>query len=81
VRNGRIILQMGLRYKNLDAKTREFMLEELELDVKNGRVYVSRGHRGTRRRLAGRPVKGRGIHKRVRVQEIEERKGEIGEGS
>jgi len=32
---------MGLRYKNLDAKTREFMLEELELDVKNGRVYVS----------------------------------------
>lgn len=32
---------MGIFYRNLDKQTREFMLRELELDVKNGSVYIS----------------------------------------
>lgn len=32
---------MGLAYENLDEQTRKFMLEEIDLDVTNGNVYVS----------------------------------------
>lgn len=32
---------MGLRYENLDAETRAFMLEEIEMDVASERVYLS----------------------------------------
>ena len=32
---------MGIYYENLDEKTRQFMLKELEMDVKQGRVYIS----------------------------------------
>lgn len=32
---------MGLNYKNLDNRTREFMLQEIEHDVAEGRVYIS----------------------------------------
>ena len=32
---------MGLFYKNLDGETRKFMLEELEMDLKSGTVYIS----------------------------------------
>ncbi len=32
---------MGLHYANLDARTREFMVRELERDISQGAVYVS----------------------------------------
>lgn len=32
---------MGLAYENLDERTRIFMLEEIEMDIANGSVYVS----------------------------------------
>jgi hypothetical protein len=32
---------MGLNYKNLDAETRKYMLEEIEIDVKNNTIYRS----------------------------------------
>lgn len=32
---------MGLHYENLDDQTRRFMLEEIEIDVSDGSVYVS----------------------------------------
>jgi hypothetical protein len=32
---------MGINYKNLDEKTREYMLEELEIDIKQGSLYIS----------------------------------------
>lgn len=32
---------MGLNYKNLDDKTRKFMLEEIAWDVERGAVYIS----------------------------------------
>jgi hypothetical protein len=32
---------MGIDYKNLDEKTREYMLEELEIDIKQGSLYIS----------------------------------------
>jgi len=32
---------MALRYENLDQKTREFMLDEVELDVSTGSLYLS----------------------------------------
>lgn len=34
--------QMGLEYENLDAETRRFMLEEIDMDVHAGTVYISR---------------------------------------
>lgn len=33
---------MSMFYSNLDARTREIMLEEIEHDVANGRLYISR---------------------------------------
>ena len=33
---------MGLYYENLDEKTREFMLKEIELDISNGRIYLGK---------------------------------------
>jgi hypothetical protein len=32
---------MGINYKNLDEKTRKFMLEELEMDIANSNLYIS----------------------------------------
>ncbi len=32
---------MGIYYKNLDEKTREFMLKELEMDIEQGKIYIS----------------------------------------
>lgn len=32
---------MGLNYENLDGRTREFMIKELEQDISSGRLYVS----------------------------------------
>jgi hypothetical protein len=32
---------MGINYKNLDEKTREYMLKELEMDIKQGELYIS----------------------------------------
>lgn len=32
---------MGLLYQNLDAETRRFMLEEIEMDVQDGSIYIS----------------------------------------
>ncbi len=32
---------MGIYYKNLDDKTREFMLKELEMDIKQENIYIS----------------------------------------
>ena len=32
---------MGVKYENLDNRTREFMIEELELDISSGKLYVS----------------------------------------
>lgn len=32
---------MGLKYQNLEDRTREFMLQEIERDVAEGRVYIS----------------------------------------
>jgi len=32
---------MGIYYKNLDKKTRGFMLEELEVDMQQGKIYIS----------------------------------------
>lgn len=32
---------MGIHYENLDEKTREFMLEELETDIRHGKMYIS----------------------------------------
>ena len=32
---------MGLHYENLDQKTRDFMIEELEMDISNGKLYLS----------------------------------------
>jgi hypothetical protein len=32
---------MGLRYENLDAETRRFMLEEIEMDIASDRLYLS----------------------------------------
>jgi hypothetical protein len=32
---------MGIYYKNLDKQTRKFMLKELEMDIKNGTLYIS----------------------------------------
>lgn len=32
---------MGLRYENLDEETRRFMLEEIELDARDGTIYIS----------------------------------------
>lgn len=32
---------MGILYKNLDEQTREFMLEELEMDIAKGSLYIS----------------------------------------
>lgn len=33
---------MGLRYEDLDDQTRAFMLEEIEMDIGAGTIYVSR---------------------------------------
>jgi hypothetical protein len=33
-------IDMSLNYLNLDAKTRKFMVEEIELDIKNGSLYL-----------------------------------------
>jgi hypothetical protein len=32
---------LGIQYANLDSKTREFMLKEIELDRQNKRLYIS----------------------------------------
>ncbi|WP_255415883.1 hypothetical protein [Petrotoga sp. Shatin.DS.tank11.9.2.9.3] len=32
---------MAIQYKNLDDQTRKFMLKELEMDVKEGTLYIS----------------------------------------
>ena len=32
---------MGIHYENLDEKVRDFMLRELELDVRSGTLYIS----------------------------------------
>ena len=32
---------MGINYENLDKRTREFMIKELELDVSNRKLYMS----------------------------------------
>jgi hypothetical protein len=32
---------MGIDYKNLDEKTRKYMLEELEIDIEQGVLYIS----------------------------------------
>ena len=32
---------MGIQYANLDNKTREFMLKEIELDCQNRKMYIS----------------------------------------
>jgi len=32
---------MGIYYKNLDEKTREFMLKELEMDTEQAKIYIS----------------------------------------
>lgn len=32
---------MGLSYENLDEQTRRFMTEEIDMDVSNGRIYIS----------------------------------------
>lgn len=32
---------MGILYKNLDERTREFMLKELEMDIEKGNLYMS----------------------------------------
>jgi len=32
---------MGIYYKNLDEKTREFMLKELEMDIEQRKIYIS----------------------------------------
>ncbi len=32
---------MGINYENLDERTREFMIKELELDISNKTLYVS----------------------------------------
>jgi len=32
---------MALQYPDLDGATRQYMLEELELDIKEGRLYIS----------------------------------------
>lgn len=32
---------MGLRYENLDETTRKFMIEEIDMDVTNGSIYIS----------------------------------------
>lgn len=32
---------MGLAYENLDAATRRFMIEEIEMDVNDGSIYIS----------------------------------------
>lgn len=32
---------MGIHYENLDEKTRKFMLEELEMDIKHKKIYIS----------------------------------------
>jgi len=32
---------MGIDYKNLDEKTRKYMLEELEIDIEQGALYIS----------------------------------------
>ena len=32
---------MGLRYEDLDEETRRFMLEEIDMDVRNGSIYIS----------------------------------------
>lgn len=32
---------MGLNYENLDSATRKFMLEEIDMDVANGTIYIS----------------------------------------
>lgn len=32
---------MGLAYENLDAATRRFVVEEIEMDVNNGSIYIS----------------------------------------
>jgi hypothetical protein len=33
--------EMGIDYENLDERTREFMIKELDLDVSNKKLYVS----------------------------------------
>lgn len=33
---------MGLRYENLDEATRRFMVEEIDMDVQSGAIYISR---------------------------------------
>jgi hypothetical protein len=32
---------VGLRYENLDEETRRFMVEEIDMDVANGSIYIS----------------------------------------
>ena len=32
---------MGIYYKNLDERTREFMFKELEMDTEQGEIYIS----------------------------------------
>lgn len=32
---------MGLKYANLDDPTRKFMVEEIDMDVENGTIYIS----------------------------------------
>jgi hypothetical protein len=32
---------MGIFYENLDERNREFMIQELDLDISNGRLYIS----------------------------------------
>jgi hypothetical protein len=32
---------MGLRYEDLDEQTRRFMIEEIDMDVRDGTIYIS----------------------------------------
>jgi hypothetical protein len=33
--------QMGLRYEDLDEETRQFMVEEIEMDMSSDKIYRS----------------------------------------
>jgi len=32
---------MGLRYEDLDADTRRYMVEEIEIDIRSDKIYIS----------------------------------------
>lgn len=34
-------MRVGLAYENLDAATRRFMTEEIDIDLNNGSIYIS----------------------------------------